>query len=192
MVRKVTHARKWNPLSDLDKILQGGRYPDIITYANFGEDELRGLEVVGGLSLPFFTDFDHRPYNTLALPCECVLSSTPAASTLKECQLSQRFATGTSGGRKPRGKTQGGKPRWNWPTQIHLENSHSNDGICHCQKTAFKTKTTQTWRLTVLSTEERFSGAAVEFSITFVSRPVYTTIPVRIYNMCYRLHTTVG
>jgi len=36
----------------------------------------------------------------------------------------------------------------------------------------------QTCRLTVLSTDERLRGTEVEFSITFVSRPVYTTIPV--------------
>jgi len=27
MVREVAHARKRNPLSDLNKILRGGRYP---------------------------------------------------------------------------------------------------------------------------------------------------------------------
>ena len=46
--------------------------PDIITSANFGEDKLRGVGVAGGQSLPFSIDFDRRPYNTLALPCECV------------------------------------------------------------------------------------------------------------------------
>ena len=50
--------------------------PDVITSANFGEDRLRGLGVAGGQNLPFSIDFDHRPYNTLALPCECVMSAT--------------------------------------------------------------------------------------------------------------------
>ena len=36
-----------------------------------------------------------------------------------------------------------------------------------------------TWRLTVFSTEERFGGDDIEFSITFVSCPAYTTIPAR-------------
>ena len=40
-----------------------------------------------------------------------------------------------------------------------------------------KVKSTQTCRLTVLSTDERLSGTDVEFNITFVSWPVYTTIP---------------
>jgi len=31
--------------------------------------------VAGGQSLPFSIDFDRRPYNTLALPCECVIST---------------------------------------------------------------------------------------------------------------------
>jgi len=46
--------------------------PDVITSANFGKDRLRGLGVAGGQNLPFSIDFDRRPYNTLALPCECV------------------------------------------------------------------------------------------------------------------------
>jgi len=46
---------------------------DVITSANFGEDRLRGLGVAGGQNLPFSIDFDRRPYNTLALPCECVI-----------------------------------------------------------------------------------------------------------------------
>jgi len=47
--------------------------PDIITSANFGEDRLGGLWVAGGKNLPFSIDFDRCPYNTLALPCECVI-----------------------------------------------------------------------------------------------------------------------
>ena len=49
--------------------------PNVITCANSGEDRLRGLGVAGGKSLPFFIDFDRRPYNILALPCECVIAS---------------------------------------------------------------------------------------------------------------------
>ena len=49
--------------------------PDLITSANFGEDRLRGLGVAGGQNLPFSIDFDRRPYNTLALPCECVIAT---------------------------------------------------------------------------------------------------------------------
>ena len=40
----------------------------------FGDDRLRGLWVAGGQILAFPIDFDRRPYNTLALPCECVIS----------------------------------------------------------------------------------------------------------------------
>ena len=51
--------------------------PDVITCANFGEDRLRGLGVAGGgQNLPFSIDCDGRPYNTLALPCECVIIET--------------------------------------------------------------------------------------------------------------------
>ena len=38
--------------------------PDVITFANFGEDRLRGLGVAGGQNLPFSIDFDRRLYNT--------------------------------------------------------------------------------------------------------------------------------
>jgi len=61
MVREVAHARKRNPLSDLNKVLQVVGIPDVIIYANFGEDRLRGLEVAGGQNLPFSIDFDRRP-----------------------------------------------------------------------------------------------------------------------------------
>ena len=47
MVREVAHARKRNPLSDLNKILHMVDIPDVITCANFGEDRLRGLGVAG-------------------------------------------------------------------------------------------------------------------------------------------------
>jgi len=40
-MREVAHAQKCNTLSDLNKILHGGKHP----YANFGEDRLRGLGV---------------------------------------------------------------------------------------------------------------------------------------------------
>ena len=73
MVREVAHARKRNPLPDLNKILHVVGILDVITYANFGAERLRGLRVAGGQSLPFSIDFDRRPYNTLTLPCECVI-----------------------------------------------------------------------------------------------------------------------
>jgi len=47
--------------------------PDVTTCANFGEGRLRGLGAAGGQILPFSIDFDRCPYNTLALPCECVI-----------------------------------------------------------------------------------------------------------------------
>ena len=83
-MREVAHARKRNPLSDLNKILQGGRYSrhnHLCQYANFGDDRLRGLAVAGGQSLPFSIDFDRHPYNTLALPCECVMFVLSAVCT---------------------------------------------------------------------------------------------------------------
>jgi len=47
--------------------------PDLITCANFGDDQLRGLGVAGVKLCPSPFDFDRRHYNTLALPCEYVI-----------------------------------------------------------------------------------------------------------------------
>jgi len=47
---------------------------DVITSANFYDCRLWGLSVVGGGQiLGFSIDLHRRPYNTLALPCECVI-----------------------------------------------------------------------------------------------------------------------
>jgi len=46
---------------------------NVVTYANFCDHRLRGFWVAGGQSSSFPIDFDRHPYNTLALPCECVI-----------------------------------------------------------------------------------------------------------------------
>ena len=48
---------------------------DVITSANFYDCRLWGLSVVGGQILGFSVDSRRRPYNTLALPCECVIGT---------------------------------------------------------------------------------------------------------------------
>ena len=72
-MREIAHAQKRNPLSDVDELLHDGSYPRRITQVNFNDDQIRGLGVAGGQILAFPIDFDRRPYNTLALPCECVI-----------------------------------------------------------------------------------------------------------------------
>ena len=51
---------------------------DVITCFKFGDDRFRGLPSAEGQILPFPIDFDGRPYNTLTLPCERVITN-------KEC-----------------------------------------------------------------------------------------------------------
>ena len=46
---------------------------DVITCATFCDDRLRGLCVARGRISRFPIDLRRRPYNTLALPCECVI-----------------------------------------------------------------------------------------------------------------------
>jgi len=48
---------------------------DIVTHTNFGDHRLRGFWEAGGQISTFSIDFDRRPYNTLALPCERVIST---------------------------------------------------------------------------------------------------------------------
>ena len=50
---------------------------DVITCATFYDDRLRGLGVARGRFSRFPIDLRRCPYNTLALPCECVISATP-------------------------------------------------------------------------------------------------------------------
>jgi len=59
LLGEVAHAPKLNPLSDLDKILKGGRYiADVIIRANFGGDRFTGGEAQ---ILPFPIGFRRRP-----------------------------------------------------------------------------------------------------------------------------------
>jgi len=46
---------------------------DVITCATFCDDRLRGLGVARCRISRFPIDLRRRPYNTLALPCECVI-----------------------------------------------------------------------------------------------------------------------
>ena len=47
--------------------------PDVVTNTNFGDHRLRGFWEEGGQISPSPTDYHRRPYNTPALPCECVM-----------------------------------------------------------------------------------------------------------------------
>jgi len=47
--------------------------PDLVNYTNFGHHRLRGFGWRGLKFPPSPIDFHRRPYNTLALPCECVM-----------------------------------------------------------------------------------------------------------------------
>ena len=55
------------------KFCTGGDIQDVITDANSGDDRLSHFSVARGQILGFSIGFRSRPYNTLALPCECVM-----------------------------------------------------------------------------------------------------------------------
>jgi len=73
-MRNFAHTGKRNPLRDRDYILRVGRYPGRNHMATFCDDRLRGLGVARGRISRFPIDLRRRPYNTLALPCECVIT----------------------------------------------------------------------------------------------------------------------
>jgi len=58
--------------------------PDVVKYANFGDHRLRGFWVAEGQISPSPIDFHRRPYNTLALPCERVISPQLVGGPKKE------------------------------------------------------------------------------------------------------------
>ena len=59
---------------------------DVSTRAKFGDDRLRGSGIVVGQISAFPIDFAGRPYNTLTLPCERVISAT-SSSQFSKCIL---------------------------------------------------------------------------------------------------------
>jgi len=63
--------------------------PDVVTYTNFCDHRLRGFWVAGGQISPSPFDFHRRPYNTLALPCERVMGSHTAYTSLKNKHIKQ-------------------------------------------------------------------------------------------------------
>ena len=73
LVRKVTHARKRHAWRIVTNFCTGVGVHDIITCADLYYNRLRGLGVAGGQILAFSIDLLRRPYNALALPCECVI-----------------------------------------------------------------------------------------------------------------------
>ena len=59
---------------------------DVIKHAKFGDDRLRGSWVVAGQISAFPIDFAGRPYNTLTLPCERVISTIINQMFCRKCQ----------------------------------------------------------------------------------------------------------
>jgi len=83
LMREVARAQKRNPLSDLDEIL----LYDVIT-RKFWWRSVKGFCIGGVQILPFAIDFDRRLYNTVALPCECVMNY---ALYLSDCLRGKKF-----------------------------------------------------------------------------------------------------
>jgi len=79
LARKV-HARKHNPWADRDELLhrcRGARHNHLCQFLWL---PLRGFRRSGCQILGFSIDLHRRSYNTLALPCECVIIITRLCS----------------------------------------------------------------------------------------------------------------
>ena len=68
-----------NPLTDWAHFFLVKDIHDVIKHATFGDDRLRGSGVVASQILAFPIDFAGRPYNTLTLPCERVITDNRLA-----------------------------------------------------------------------------------------------------------------
>jgi len=64
---------------------------DVITHAKFGDDRSRGSGVVPCQISAFPIDFAGRPYNTLTLPCERVISKLRIRASLHFTRPAQQF-----------------------------------------------------------------------------------------------------
>ena len=75
LARKVTHARKRKPWAHCDELLHRCRGPRRNHLGQFLWLPHTGFQRGGGGGqiLGFSIDLHRRPYNTLALPCECVV-----------------------------------------------------------------------------------------------------------------------
>ena len=84
--KKQNNSRTWRVIFHPDgekkplvgsaqKFCTGGDIQDVITGANLGDDRLSHFSVARGQILGFSIGFRSRPYNTLALPCECVIKA---------------------------------------------------------------------------------------------------------------------
>jgi len=74
--KSTAKSRIWGaetPKPIATKLCVQGAVQDTITHGNFGEDRLRGFCAARGRILVFSIDLLRRLYNTLALPCECVI-----------------------------------------------------------------------------------------------------------------------
>jgi len=75
----MAKSRIWGaetPKPIATKFCMSSAIQDVITPANFCEDRLRGFGVARGRILALSIDLLRRLYNTLALPCECVITIT--------------------------------------------------------------------------------------------------------------------
>ena len=102
---------------------------DVITCATFCDDRLRGLGVAMGRISRFPIDLRRRPYNTLALPCECVIAGlleSYYATVMKVCRDRYLHSTSYWIHNIPHGSKK-------WATfifydnfsNLHLENAHN-------------------------------------------------------------------
>ena len=86
LMRNVLHTGKEIPGGIVTKLRVLVDIRHLITCSTFDDDRLRGLGVARGRISRFPIDLRRRPYNTLALPCECVIES---ASPQRRCQSSR-------------------------------------------------------------------------------------------------------
>jgi len=79
---------RWRPI--VTNFCTGVGVHNVITSANFYDCRLWGLSVVRNQILGFSINLHRRPYNTLALPCECVMANQ---TDLTGCRTTANIVT---------------------------------------------------------------------------------------------------
>ena len=92
-MRNFAHTgKKETPLRIVTKVCTSVDIQDINTYSTFGDDRLRDLGVARGRISHFPIYLRHRPYNTLALECECdFITHTRSKTARPECGISDQY-----------------------------------------------------------------------------------------------------
>jgi len=121
---------------------------DVITSVCFGDDRLRGLGMAGGQILAFPIDFDRRPYNSLALPCDVTVTLSHNDTVITWQRYWVTVIMWLANKRKVKKCAAVANGTFDWPRSLAAEHHHHH----HHHSWAHETSMTSFSRLWITST----------------------------------------